>query len=104
MDSDDQAWDLLAQAKKNRDKGNHADSLRDFSCLMRANPNAFPFFNLFQRTYVLSGLLELAKNYPDARRELAYLLHEKQKELSRAPGDPYLLEDVARLQSGIDGL
>jgi tetratricopeptide (TPR) repeat protein len=104
MDSDDKAWDLLAQAKKNRDLGNHADSLRDFSYLMRANPNAFPFFNLFQRTYVLSGLLELAKNYPAARKEMEYLLREKRKELSRAPDDPYLLEDVAFLESGLDAL
>jgi hypothetical protein len=104
MDSDDKAWDLLAQAKKNRDKGNHADSLRDFSCLMRADPHAFPFFNLFQRTYVLSGLLELAKNYPEARRELEYLLREKKRELARAPEDPYLLEDVAFLESGLNAL
>ena len=104
MGSDDEAWDLLAQATKDRELGRHAAALEGFARLMRADPNAVPFFQLFQRTYVLSGLVALAQSYPDARAELEDLLQERARALALAPGDPHLSEDVARLRSGIASL
>ena len=101
---DDIAWDLLCLARKDRDGRNYADALQRFSSLMRADPASFPFFNLFQRTYVLSGLVELAWHYAPARAELLHLLEAKRRQLALAPADRYLLDDIQTIEQGISRL
>lgn len=101
---DDIAWDLLCLAGKNRDKGNHPEALKRYASLMRADPQAFPFFNLFQRTYVLSGLVDLAWVYAPARAELLRLLEAKRRLLALAPADQYLIDDIETIELGIRAL
>ena len=101
---DDIAWDMLCLARQDRDRGNNPDALERFSSLMRADPASFPFFNLFQRTYVLSGLVELAWHYAPARAELLHLLEAKRRQLSLAPADQYLMDDIQTIEQGIGKL
>ncbi|WP_426106042.1 hypothetical protein [Massilia sp. TSP1-1-2] len=98
---DDIAWDLLCLARKNQITGNKPEALKRYATLMRADPKAFPFFNLFQRTYVLSGLVELARRYAPARAELLHLLEAKRRQLALAPADQYLVDDIATIEQGI---
>ncbi len=104
MKDENEAWAVLSLALKKRDRGDHDDSLKDFIALMRADPNSFPFFNLFQRTYVLYGLVELAKKFAPARSALDDLLLAKRLKLAGAPADRHLIDDVASLQRFIDTL
>lgn len=104
MKDADEAWAALSLALKKRDRGDHDDSLNDFLALMRSDPHSFPFFNLFQRTYVLYGLVELAKKFAPARAALDDLLRVKKSKLAGAPSDRHLMDDVASLQRCIDTL
>lgn len=98
---DEIAWDMLCLAQKSRDHGRHSEALQRYASLMRADPNAFPFFNLFQRTYVLSGLIDLAWYYAPARAELLHLLEAKRRALALAPADHYLADDIETIEQGI---
>lgn len=101
---DEIAWDILCLARKHRAAGNNSEALQRFSSLMRADPTSFPFFNLFQRTYVLSGLVELAWDYAPARAELLHLLEAKRRQLAIAPADRYLMDDIVTIEQGIKKL
>ena len=98
---DEIAWNMLCLARQSRDAGDSVEALKRYSELMRADPAAFPFFNLFQRTYVLSGLVNLAWYYTPARAELLHLLEAKRRQLALAPGDQYLIDDIETLERGI---
>ncbi len=104
MNTLEDALALYDRARTKCLRGQYAQALHDYARLMEPAPHAFDYYNVIQRTYIVLGLVELAKAYPPARALLDEALGAKRRALILAPGDFELQQDVDQLERGLKSL
>ena len=57
----------LSRAMRNTMDGTYEDALRNFELLLKPDPDAYRFFEIYQHSYVILGATRLADIYPQAR-------------------------------------
>jgi hypothetical protein len=104
MKTIEDAIEAYERATRHDRDGHYEESLKEYLGLMLPDPSAYQYFNIFQRTYVLGALVELARHYAPAQAALDGLLQEKRLALSLAPQARHLRDDVASMERGIASL
>lgn len=97
----DEALEAYDCARMHCLRGRYQEAMRGYTRLMQPAPHAFDYYNVIQRTYIVLGLVELARAYPPARSVLEEALKAKRRALMLAPGDFELQQDIDQLERGI---